>query len=274
MHYLIQHNLFRDNHQERLLETLVKYNLPFTLVKIFPFINKIVDVNDVPTTPYEVTELPDLLVSDPNNVFVFGGVKMARIAHLNNWKPGSMFNENHDYSVYSQHYKENLLNCDSIVQPISKQIDWDRLEYFIRPTQDSKSFTGKVFNKIEWEEFIENQLHNYRSESFNEATLIQIAIPKLIYKEYRFWVVNGEIVTGSSYPVNFNIDYIDPIEDSAVEFAQRMVDTFQIAKAFVIDVCLTDNGWKIVELNCINHAGFYKSNIGKIIESLENYFCL
>jgi hypothetical protein len=51
-----------------------------------------------------------------------------------------------------------------------------------------------------------------------------------------------------------------------------MVDRFQVADAFVIDVCLTDNGWKVIECNCINSAGFYDADIQKIIISLENFY--
>lgn len=57
----------------------------------------------------------------------------------------------------------------------------------------------------------------------------------------------------------------------AKNFAQSMVDLFSLAEAFVIDVCLTDEGWKIVECGCINSAGFYKSDVQKIIMELE--FC-
>ena len=36
--------------------------------------------------------------------------------------------------------------------------------------------------------------------------------------------------------------------------------------------CLTDNGWKVVECGCINCAGFYKSDLQKMIMSVEDYF--
>jgi hypothetical protein len=51
-----------------------------------------------------------------------------------------------------------------------------------------------------------------------------------------------------------------------------MVDIYQLADAFVIDVCLTDNGWELVECNCINCAGFYLCNMQKMVMELEYYF--
>lgn len=49
-----------------------------------------------------------------------------------------------------------------------------------------------------------------------------------------------------------------------------MIKLYQPGRAFVIDVALTDDGLKIVELNCINCSGFYEADIQKIIMSLNN----
>ena len=59
------------------------------------------------------------------------------------------------------------------------------------------------------------------------------------------------------------------IDEEAIEFCKRMIDIFQLAKAFIIDVALTDNGCKIVECGCINCAGFYNADIQKLLIALE-----
>jgi hypothetical protein len=51
-----------------------------------------------------------------------------------------------------------------------------------------------------------------------------------------------------------------------------MVDIFQICDAFVIDVCLTKNGWKIVECGSVSCAGFYDADMQKIIFALEDLY--
>jgi hypothetical protein len=51
-----------------------------------------------------------------------------------------------------------------------------------------------------------------------------------------------------------------------------MVDKFKLADAFVIDVCLTSNGWRIVECGCINSCGFYDSDLSLLIDSVERVF--
>jgi len=47
---------------------------------------------------------------------------------------------------------------------------------------------------------------------------------------------------------------------------------YNVANAYVMDIALTFDGWKIMEVNCINSAGFYKGNVKEIIAALENFY--
>jgi len=52
-----------------------------------------------------------------------------------------------------------------------------------------------------------------------------------------------------------------------------MIRIFDLEKAFVMDICLTGEGWKIVEINCINSSGFYpNTNVKSIFRALNIYF--
>jgi len=51
-----------------------------------------------------------------------------------------------------------------------------------------------------------------------------------------------------------------------------MVKTYQLASSFVMDVCLTEYGWKIVECGCINCAVFYHADMQKLIYAIDNYY--
>ena len=271
MHYIIQENVFKEHNYDLLIKTIDKLDLDYTIVRIFPFVDKIVDIKTIPDYSYNVD---DLIEFEPptKNVFVFGAIKLARIASNKGWNPGSMMNSNHDFMVYREHYKDNLLNYDSEILKIGETIKWNNDIKFIRPTKDTKSFTGNTFTQKEWEDTIEHYLHNYRSEHFNENTEIQVSSPKNIQKEIRFWVVNGKVITGSQYRLGNSTIYDDFYDSEAFDFAQKMVDKYQLADAFVIDVCLYNGEWKIVECGCINCAGFYKSDIQKMIMSVDTFF--
>lgn len=269
MHYIIQEDVFRESNYKNLVSTIHKLGLPYTIVRIFPFIDKIVDVKNIPDFSYDVDRLPDINVST-ENVFCFGAIKLARVASKFSWYPGSLLNSNHDFNVYKNHY--DLLNRDSIIQKFGDSITWDFEYKFFRPTEDTKSFVGKVYNRNDWEEFVNYSLNNGHETSLNSETLIQVSSVKNIQKEIRFWVVGGKVITGSQYRLG-NKTICDSFYDTeAFDFAQDQVDKFQISDAFVIDVCLSDNDWKVVEVGCINSAGFYNCDIQKLIISIDEYF--
>lgn len=249
-----------------------KLKLPYQVVRVFPFVEKVVDLEDIPeNNDFNLDELPEIEPNTTEKIFAFGGVKMARLCAQKDWLPGSLLNANHDFEIYSKFYKENLLNYDSEITTAGSSFGWDTTHKFIRPTKDTKSFTGKVFNQEDWRQFIEDNIGNERS-ILNENTTIQVSSVKTIYQEIRFWVIGGKVITGSRYKLGNNIEYSEYFDPEALEYAQKMVDIYQLADAFVIDICLTDEGWKIVECNCINCAGFYLCNMQKMIMELEYYF--
>lgn len=270
MHYIIQENIFKEPHYNLLVETMERLELSYQLVRVYPFVDKIVELKDIPDVLDNIDDLPDIIV-DRKDVFLFGSVKMARITANLGWKPGSQINENHDFSVYSKYYKENLLNYDSLITTFSTPLEWVVPRKFIRPTKDSKAFTGKVYSKEGWIQFV-NDFKPQSDSILTLDTVIQVSSIKQIYKEIRFWVVNGKVITGSQYAIGGEVLYNKYFEPEAQEYAQSMVDIYQPADAFVIDVCLTENGWKVVEINCINCAGFYLCNMQKMIMELEYFF--
>ena len=68
---------------------------------------------------------------------------------------------------------------------------------------------------------------------------------------------------------DFFLVYDNIVDQDAIDFAQKMVDIYQLAETFVIDVCLTSDGWKIVECGSTSCAGFYDADKQKIVMALE-----
>ena len=92
MYYIVQENIFRDYNYNNLTIALDRLELPYEVVSIYSGREDII------------------FETDRKNVFVFGGLKMARIAKQYDWKPGSFMNGNHDFEVCKEFYKEHLLN--------------------------------------------------------------------------------------------------------------------------------------------------------------------
>jgi len=256
MYYVIQKNTFREENYNVLVDTLDRFNIQYEIVKVRPFLEE-----------FE-------FVTDRKDIFCFGSVKMSRLAKKYNWYPGSLLNENHDYRVYSKYYKDNLLNYDSKIKKFGDEITDEY--FFARPCEDTKTFTGKVFTNEEWYEFKDRFIKSGQESSLNNNTEIQISSVKSVTKEFRFWVIGGKVITGSLYRNGYWINYSDIVDEGALEFCKDMVKIYQLADAFVIDICevLINNKpeYKIIECGCINSAGFYKANMPKLIEALEIKF--
>lgn len=271
MHYIVQENTFREENYGTLIENLERLGLSYDIVKSLPYTDLIVK-GDTPPNVEINPECEYVYKNDRKDCFVFGSIKLARTAKTQSWNPGSLVNSNHDYDVYKNHWKENLLNYDSKVIRFTDEIIWNTPTKFIRPCEDTKSFTGTVYMPYEWDEFVKYSLTNGHVTVLDENTRIQVSSNKEIYKEIRFWVVGGKVISGSQYRIGNQTVRNGVVEPEAYEYAQKMVDIFQLADAFVIDVCLTPNGWKIVEAGCINSAGFYLADLNKVLIALETFY--
>lgn len=254
MYYVIQENTFKEENHHVLIETLDRLNINYEIVKVRPFIEDF------------------KFKTKQKNVFCFGSVKMSRLAKKYGWFPGSLLNENHDYRVYSKYYKENLLNYDSKIQRFGDDINEDI--FFVRPCEDTKYFTGKVYTKDEWIFWKENFYKIGAETSLTDDTEIQVSTPKTITKEFRFWIVDGEVITGSLYRMGNWIKRSENVDEGALEFCKQMINIYQLADAFVMDICevlINDKPeYKIIECGCINSAGFYLANMPKLIDAIEN----
>lgn len=253
MYYIIQDNVFKEENEYKLIETLERLGLPYERVNLGFGIDTI------------------NFKTDRKDVFPFGAVKMSRISKQYNWYPGSQMSDNHDYQVYSKYYKDNLLNYDSEIIRFGDELKRDK-PFFAKPTLDTKVFTGRVFTIDEWNIFKKNKLTNPKVTLLTESSEIQISSVKKLQKEIRVWIVKGEPITASLYTLGGEYCVDGIVDQEVYDFVRKMIKIFELNEAFVMDVCLINDEYKIVECGCTNSAGFYKCDMQKLIMALEDAF--
>jgi hypothetical protein len=141
---------------------------------------------------------------------------------------------------------------------------------FVRPAHDSKHFSGRIFSASEftaWQSAVCNLIS--QGTSLTPKTLLQLSNPITIYAEYRFWVVAGEIVTHSLYKRGSQIVYANDVDERLLHFVNERIREWSPHQAFVIDVCDSEKGMKIVEINTINSSGFYAADVQRLVLSLQ-----
>ena len=147
-------------------------------------------------------------------------------------------------------------------------------DLFMRPVSDSKEVAGGVKSRAEIHAIAEKVLSIDPSEipggSLEHDTEMMFTEPMRILQEWRLWVVDEQIITYSLYKEGRRVVYRAEIDEDALAFAKQMVAANpHYARAYVIDVCRTADGLRLIETNCINAAGFYAAELQKLAFAID-----
>ena len=253
MQWILQNKLFKETEWESLVNALERFAIPYSEHKVVPFVGEL---------------LPEPAL-DTRAVICFGSYSMRHVARRNGWTPGvyDLFEQN----FVAQHaaWGERMLNADSQVAAF-RDVHLTEAA-FLRPVDDSKYFAGRVFEPAEfaaWQHQV-CTLERDLGTSLTPETLIQVCMPKQIQAEYRYWIAGGEIVTKSLYKRGNQVVYSSEVDERLDAFVRKAVADWQPHRAFVIDVCDTPEGPRIVEINTINAAGFYAADVQRLVWALE-----
>jgi hypothetical protein len=254
MHWVLQETLFREHEWEALVGCLERHAIPYSVHKVVPFAGTLVPA------------------AEPRHgkVVCFGSYSMRHSARANGWTPGVYDLYACDYLVQRERWgAQRMLNGDSVVVAF-KDARLDR-PAFVRPVDDSKYFAGAVFEPDAFNAWVRKVavLDEDVGSSLTGDTRVQICAPKTIYAEYRFWVVDGDIVTQSAYRRGGRSYFASDVDERCAAYVREIVAIWQPARAFVVDIGDTPDGLRIVEINTINAAGFYAGDIQAIVLALE-----
>jgi hypothetical protein len=253
MYWILQRNLFNEQAFQSLQDQLVVQQTPHAVVQLRPFIHEIE---------------PDVDVQGP--VFVCGSTGMRRVARRKGWVPG-YFDDNLDYRLLLEHYGERMLNRDAQIAPM-KEASMQGCVAFVRPVGDDKQFAGQVMSQAEFAEWQQCLIALEGESTYTTLTgddLIVMASPKTLYAEYRFYVVDGRVVTGSLYKRGDRVHYDAQVDERVLDFAQECADTWCPNRAFCLDVAQAPEGLKVLEINAINSSGFYACDMGKVVDAIN-----
>ncbi|MBB6223690.1 ATP-grasp domain-containing protein [Rhizobium leguminosarum] len=256
MQWLLQE--FEDTH--KLAEALDRLDIPYTWHKVVPFIGELI---------------PDPVVADPGSVVMFGSYSLWKNAEANGYWPGVFKLRPF---VQEEVWHPYLLNgADALfltLRDVPARLTDDGREWFLRPVDDSKEEPGNVKSTGEIIRMAERVLTLDEDEiptgSLRQDTLLMFTKPVRILREWRLWAVNDRIVTYSLYKDGSRVIHRHEIDDDALAFGQRMVDINPgYSPAYVIDVCRTEEGLKLLETNCLNAAGFYAADLATLAAAID-----
>jgi hypothetical protein len=250
VHWVIQQSIFKPENYNRLVHALELSGTPYTSVSI-------------KNGTYNMS--PEVNVE--GKVYVCGAIRMGKIARDKDWVPGSFLNENFNVARWRAVLAEELLNARCITGTLASVDPGDWPRFFIRPEEDNKAFDGMV---IDCEMLADWRRDAARQHLQNLAVVISPV--RQIYREYRLFVVNEEVVTGSVYKVGGRPHASPEVEDDVLAYARSVIARWTPAESFVVDIGLTEDGLKIIEFNNINSSGFYASDVAKYVDAINRHY--
>ena len=257
MYWVLQNNIYKEKGYDELIQNLTHARIPYSLHKVIPFVGQLE---------------PDIFPKNP--VICIGTYSMRHVARKKQWYPGVFDLKMFPHMVCQLNWQKHMLNYDAQYFYFS-EAKWQGAEdFFIRPNDDSKYFTGTIMNNKELKEWQTRvrDLGEDDGTGLRNDTIVFLAAPKNIQKEVRCWIVNGKVVTSSVYKIGNKVNYQSNLDNDLVAFVESRCGEWNPSRAFVMDIAMTNNWYKIIEINTFNSCGFYAANVGKIIESLERNF--
>eukprot|EP00903_Cladosiphon_okamuranus_P001402 g1400.t1 len=239
---------------------LERLQVPHSWHKVVPFVGDLT---------------PEPIVTDPNRVVMFGSYTLWRFAEKRGFRPGVFKLRPF---VQEAPWQPFLLNGPDALflslQEIPARLENDGRYWFLRPVDDSKEEPGNVKSTEEIHALANRVLALDETEipsgSLRHDTELMLTRPVRILKEWRLWAVGETVVTYSLYKEGSRVVYRHEIDDDALAFAEKMVALNKgYAQAYVLDICRTEEGLKLLETNCINAAGFYAADLDKLVSAIE-----
>lgn len=262
--WVIQDNLIAQNDASAMKDACSRLGIEVFPVQVIPFSE----------------EFPEYPIDEKSNVY-YGATRFINAIHKR-YRPKGIFYSESDFSMenYIRQWNEYVLNSQAKKMKLHEFIergDTHGDHWFIRPDADDKSFEGGTmtfeqandwYQKLVIAEDMELSLGN--TPMLNRNTSIVAGPAYRVEKEWRNFIVDGRIVTSSLYRKNFKLNKSSvDIPQSMLSFVHERCSEYLIHRAFVMDIGLCGGEYYIIECGCINSAGFYHADVGKIIEAVS-----
>jgi hypothetical protein len=165
-----------------------------------------------------------------------------------------------------------------LLNGIGSNITWGELRaltaretVFVRPTFDQKSFGGALVGPTSAKDWLSSA--EERNSRLTDGSQVWVSRPKRIFAEYRFVVLDHELITGSRYRANDVLAVSSDVPAEVAAGAARLARGWLPARLVTMDVAVVEgSALQIVEFNSIHSSGLYLTDRLKVIEAVERAY--
>lgn len=191
------------------------------------------------------------------------------------WVPGAWCSlANLDCAAYFAHFGGYLLNQRYAIMPgveAIRQRDWlfsvfgrnDRV--FARPTSCHKLFTGRCVDRASFAAAL-------APTRYDPTTLVVIAAPQPIAREWRLIVIEDRVISGSQYALDGKRAIVADCPSEVREFSESMLAEvrWRPDRAFMLDVCESAGRLWLVELNSFSGSWLYRCDLAAVVAAASD----
>jgi hypothetical protein len=198
----------------------------------------------------------------------FPFVRQIQLHHR--WVPGAWCSEaNLDCATYAAYFGKFLLNQHYTLLPgveAIRQQDWlysimgHDGELFVRPASCGKLFVGKCVKQQTFSSVL-------GPSRFDPSTLVVIAPPREIRREWRLVVIDGRIISGCQYADRGQRDIVVGLPAEVQSFAETMLQEVRWCPdpIFMLDICESAGHLWLVELNSFSSSWLYQCDLSAVV---------
>ncbi len=213
-------------------------------------------------------------LGDGDCVIGYGTFPFAREIQLHRrWLPGAWCNPaNLDCTTYFAHFGKFLLNQHYAILPgveAIRQRDWlfevlgKDDEVFARPTGCHKVFTGRCVFKDDFAAAL-------GPTRYDPATLVVVAAPREIGREWRLVVAGDRVVAGSQYAIEGSKSVEPGCPGEVRAFAESMLVEihWRPDPIFMMDIAESGGRLWLVEINGFSCSWLYQCDLRAVVSTV------
>ncbi len=257
MKFIIQYNLINEQQLLKIKDAVDEH--PHEYVSVLPFSHEIKSDN----------------VLDGVDYIPYGSTLFVKLAKELNWK-GLYFDRNKfNYSEALKNrddmLNENVITAENAIKLLKEKPE--NSEWFIRPSHDLKQFSGMTMTAKQIAEWLEQAIliDSSTNEKVELNTDVVVSKNKYIKAEWRWFIVNRKVISGSMYRCKGQVSKEKVIEKTIIDEAQKLAEKWLPHENCVMDLALVENDLRVIEFNGINASGFYDHNVKDVFNALWNY---
>ncbi len=233
----------------------------------------------VKAIPFDA-EPPTGLHKVKGQVILYGATKFVKTVHEDGrWRPGAFINDNFSFPVWREAWGKRCLNYDAQVMTMGNLFNRSQngfmerntdAHWFIRPISDNKEFPGSVVRLGDFTEWVKKINHG-TDYDIDTSLQIVVAKPWSIAAEWRLFMVDGKVSSGSQYRIRGRLNPYPHVPDEVVVYAEETAAVWSPHPVFVLDVCRCGEALHVVECGAFNSAGFYEADIEQIVKDVSAF---